>query len=166
MRWSVAWLALALVGGAGPVAAQGTTDLPGARVRVKTTLSGVVVGSVTGVDPDALTIETETGDGVQRVPWAEVVTLERSRGFRRRTGEGLLAGVAAWGVIVGAYAVFDTLDESGVGEPAFIVGLVATGGVVGTLLKTERWKRVPGMDLSIQVSARLRGVQAGVVVAF
>ena len=67
---------------------------------------------------------------------------------------------------MGAYAVFDTLDESGVGEPAFIVGLVATGGVIGTLLETERWKRVPGVDLSMRVSARHRGVQAGVVVAF
>ncbi len=165
MRRRVAWFAVVLLG-AGPLAAQDGTDLNGSRVRVKTTLSGVIVGSVTGVDPDALTIRTESGDAVQRVAWADVATLDVSRGFRRRTGEGLLAGAATWGVIVGLYAVFDTLDESGVGEPAFIGVLLGSGAVVGTLLKTERWKRLPGVAVSMQVSARHRGLQAGVMVAF
>jgi len=53
-----------------------------------------------------------------------------------------------------------------VGEPLFIGGVVAAGGLVGSLIKTERWEPVPGAVVSLRVLPRRRGVQAEVVLAF
>ena len=101
-----------------------------------------------------------------QVARTEIVSLDVSRGFRRHTVKGLLGGALAWAAVVGLYAVFDTLDESGVGEPLFIGGMLAAGGLVGTLVKTEQWERPSTAAVSVRLLARGRGVQAQVVVAF
>jgi len=89
-----------------------------------------------------------------------------SRGFRRHTVRGLVGGALAWGAVVGLYAAFDTLDESGVGEPLFIGGMVAAGGIVGSLFKTERWERLPVSSVSARILPCRQGMRAEVVVTF
>jgi hypothetical protein len=68
--------------------------------------------------------------------------------------------------VVGLVAAFDTLDESGVGEPLFIGGMLATGAGVGALVKTERWERVPLREASIQLSPVRGGLQVRVALGF
>jgi len=74
--------------------------------------------------------------------------------------------VLAWGAVVGLYAAFGTLDESGVGEPLFIAGVVAAGGVVGSQIKTERWERVPLSRVAIRLIPAPRGAGAELVLRF
>jgi hypothetical protein len=159
-------LLLVVVFGAARVSAEGRGDLLGKRIRVQTTGATQVVGLVVDSDADSLSIQSDPDGSVSRVARGEVRRLEVSRGFRRHTIQGLVGGVVAWGAVVGLYAAFDTLDESGVGEPLFIGGVVAAGGLVGSLIKTERWEPVPGAVVSLRVLPRRRGVQAEVVLAF
>jgi hypothetical protein len=148
------------------LSAEDAADLQGARVRVKTTGAGRLVGVVTDADAGALMIQASAQGGAVRVPRDEVLGLDVSRGFRRNTVRGLVAGAVGCVAAVGLYAAFDTLDESGVGEPLFIGGMVAAGGLVGTLIKTERWEPVSKSGVSLRMSPRRRGVQADVVLTF
>jgi len=152
-------------GSASQSAADGP-DLRGKRVRVDTGASAPFVGVVTDADADAILIKTSEPGGVARVPRDNILGLEVSRGFRRHTVRGLVGGALAWGAVVGLYAAFGTLDESGVGEPLFIGGMVAAGGIVGSLFKTERWERLPVSAVSVRVLPRRRGAQAEIVFTF
>ena len=141
--------------------------LVGSRVRIETAGAGVpLVGVIADVDTDSFLIQTSSQGTAFRVSRDDVLGLEISRGYRRRTWQGVAGGVLAWVAIVGVYAAFDTLDESGVGEPLFIGGLVAAGGVVGSLIKTERWERVPLSRVSLRLSPHRRGAEAEIVLAF
>jgi hypothetical protein len=63
-------------------------------------------------------------------------------------------------------AAFDTLDESGLGEPLVIGGYLATGALVGSLVKTERWSEVP-LRVAGRVGSRGRpGIRLQVAVRF
>jgi len=148
------------------LSADGGADLQGARVRLETAGSTRLVGFVVDADAASLMIQSRPRGAITRVPRADVLGLEVSRGFRRHTVQGLVGGALAWAAVVGLYAAFDTLDESGVGEPLFVGGMVAAGGLVGTLIKTERWERVPTSAVSLRMSPRRRGVQAEVVLTF
>jgi hypothetical protein len=148
------------------LSADDAPDLQGTRVRVETTCSARIVGVVTDADAASLMIQSSPEGAVTRVPRGDVLGLEVSRGFRRHTVQGLIGGALAWAAVLGLYAAFDTLDESGVGEPLFVGGMVAAGGLVGTLIKTERWERVPTSAVALRMSPRRRGVQAEVVLTF
>ena len=153
------------LGSARPSAAD-EADLLGKRVRVDTGASAPLVGVVTDADADALRIREAARGSEVRVSRDAILVLEASRGFRRHTVRGLVGGALAWGAVVGLYAAFDTLDESGVGEPLFIGGMVAAGGLVGSLIKTERWERLPLSTVSARVRPAGRGVRAEVVLTF
>lgn len=166
MRRAILMLSAVLLGTV-ELSAEDGAELLGARVRVKTRGSTRLVGALTAADTDALMIQTGSQGNVTRVLRDDVLGLEVSRGSRRHTVRGLLGGALAWVAVVGLYAAFDTLDESGVTEPLFIGGMVAVGGLVGTLIKTERWERVSTTPaVSLRVWPGGRGVQAEVVLAF
>jgi hypothetical protein len=152
--------------GAPPLVGQVEADILGKRVRVDSGAPVPVVGLVTGVDADALLIQTSERGDVRRMLWDDILGLEVSRGYKRHTVRGLAGGALAWLAVVGLYAAFDTLDESGVGEPLLIAGMVGAGGVVGSFFKTERWERLPVSAASVRVIPRKRGVQAEIVVRF
>jgi hypothetical protein len=153
------------LGPARPSAAD-EADLLGQRVRVDTGASAPLVGVVTHADADALRIRDDARGSEARVSRDAILVLEASRGFRRHTVRGLVGGALAWGAVVGLYAAFGSLDESGVGEPLFIGGMVAAGGLVGSLVKTERWERIPLSTVSARVGPAGRGVRAEVVLTF
>lgn len=90
--------------------------------------------------------------------------LQVSRGKRGNTLKGVLA--AAWAATVGLMAAFDTLDESGLGEPLVIGGYLATGALVGSLVKTERWSEVPLPSAGSVVSRSRPGFRLEVAVRF
>jgi hypothetical protein len=142
-------------------------DMQGSRVRVRTLSPGKpLVGLLEESTADELVIRTSGPSSAVRVRRADVVGLEASRGARRHAREGLLAGAVAWGAVVGLVAAFDTLDESGVGEPLFIGGMLAAGAGVGALVKTERWERVPSGQASIQIGRVRGGLQVRLVLGF
>ncbi|HEX9189574.1 MAG TPA: hypothetical protein VGB87_21040 [Vicinamibacteria bacterium] len=160
-------LAALLLGTMGAEARAGEEDLLGSRVRVRTIQPGEPrVGVFEQSTPDELVIRTGGPDSPVRVRRADVAGLEVSRGTRRHALKGLLAGAVAWGALVGLVAAFDTLDESGVGEPLVIGGMLAAGAGVGALVKTERWERVPAGEASIQIGPVRGGLQVRVVVGF
>lgn len=165
MRGAILFVTVVVLGTV-QLSAQDGADLQGARVRVKTTVAGRLVGVVANSDANSLVIQTSPRGGVTRVPRDDVVSLEVSRGLRRHTVRGLVGGAVAWVAVVGLHAAFGALDESGVGEPLFIGGMVAAGGLVGTLIKAERWERVSASGVSVRLSPRRWGVQAEVVLRF
>ena len=165
-RWITATLLLSL----GAIAAEARAEqesLLGSRVRVRTVQLGEPqVGVLAGSTVDDLILETGAAASSVKIRRSDVVKLEVSRGTRRHTLEGLLAGAVAWGAIVGLVAAFDTLDESGVGEPLFIGGMLAAGAGIGTLVKTERWERVPAAGASIGIRPVPGGFEARIAVRF
>ena len=128
-------------------------SLTGQRVRVTTGQERKPrIGVLSEATPEMLTITTGGSVAPIKVPRADVVDLRVSRGVKRHTLQGLLAGAAAWGAIVGLEAAFDTLDESGVGEPLFIGGLLAAGAGIGSLIKHEHWERVPDSAVAVSIA--------------
>lgn len=111
-------------------------------------------------------IQTGPQADLTRVPRADVLSLEVSRSFRRHTVRGPVGGAVTAAAAIGLCAAFDTLDESGLGEPLFIGGMVAAGAVVGTLIETERWEPASTPGVSLRLSPRRRGVHADVVLTF
>jgi hypothetical protein len=170
MTWTPCRIMVGVVmlSGAAVSEARGADEsLLGSRVRVRTIQPGEPqVGVLEGATPDELVLRTEAAASAVQVRRSDVVRLEVSRGTRRNTLKGLMGGAIAWGAIVGLVAAFDTLDESGVGEPLFVGGLLAAGAGVGSLVKTERWERVPANGVSVGIGPSPRGVQARIVVRF
>ena len=142
-------------------------SLTGLRVRVTTGQEAKpVVGVLVDITPEVLTMSTDPSTAPVKVRRADVVDLKVSRGTRRHTLKGLLGGAVAWGAIVGLEAAFDTLDESGVGEPLFIGGLLGVGAGIGSLITHEHWERVPVSALAVSVAPRARGVAVGLTLRF
>jgi len=142
-------------------------SLVGSRVRVRTTQRREApVGVLEGESADELVIRAKGAPSPVQVRRRDVLSLEVSRGTRRHTLEGLAGGAIAWGAIVGALAATHSLPESGVNEPLFVGGMLAVGAGVGTLVKTERWERVPAGGVSVGIGPAPRGLQARVVVRF
>ena len=166
-RWRM-MVGLALLLGTAISEARGADEsLVGSRVRVRPVhLGQPQVGVIEGATPGDLVIKTNTATSPIQVRRTDVVRLEVSRGARRHTLKGLLAGAVAWGAIVGLVAAFDTLDESGVGEPLFVGGMLVAGAGIGSVVKTERWERVPAAGVSVGIGSRPRGIQARVVLRF
>jgi hypothetical protein len=165
---AVALFALAILLQAGAVQGQ-ETDLGAAdrRVRIETKAeSKPRTGVLVGATADTLTIRVDRSGVLAEVSRADVVDLRVSRGVRRETLCGLLAGAAAWVVIVGIEAAIDTLDESGVGEPAFIGGLLVGGAAIGSLVKRERWERVSERSLALWLTPERRGATIRLAVRF
>ena len=158
---------LLLLGAAGVEAQESTAGLVGSRVRVRAVqLVEPQVGVLEGSTSESLVIRASSSVSPIQLRRAEIVELEVSRGVKRHTLKGLLAGGIAWGVIAGLVAAFDTLDESGVGEPLFVGTLLAAGAGIGAMVKTERWERVELAAGSARLAPRTRGVQARIVLRF
>jgi hypothetical protein len=100
------------------------------------------VAAVVATGGDRLTVQPLSSSESREIQWADVGELQVSRGKHGHTVKGVLAGAAAWALTVGLMAAFDTLDESGLGEPLVIGGYLATGALVGSLVRTERWGEV------------------------
>lgn len=161
--------ALALLTSLAVPAAQGGEDsvLIGARVRIRTVEPGPMrVGTLLSRTSDELVVRVEAAELPVAFRRGDVALLEVSRGVHRNTLKGLLAGAVVFGVVVGGVAAFDTLDESGVGEPAFLGGLLATGAGIGALVKTETWRPVPKGSVSIAPGPRGRGAGLQFTVTF
>jgi hypothetical protein len=161
-----AWLLALVLLSVPEVSAEGGAGLEGKRVWIQTTDSGDVVGQVVGVGADALLIRKAREATATRIAREDVRRLFVSRGYRRHTLLGLAGGALGWIATVGVVAAVNTLGESGVGELWFIASMVLTGGVVGTLVKTERWDEQVPFQVSLLVEPRRRGGSVQLVLRF
>jgi hypothetical protein len=160
-------LGVLLLGVSHSEAQEAAERLVGSRVRVRTSdHESPRVGVLEAAHPDGLLIGSSASALPIEIRRADITRLEVSRGKRRNTLKGLLAGAVAWGAVVGLVAAFDTLDESGVGEPLFVGGMLAAGAAVGSMVKTERWERVPVGAASAGLAPHARGLQARFVWSF
>ncbi|MEZ4586530.1 MAG: hypothetical protein R2909_09045 [Gemmatimonadales bacterium] len=121
---------------------------PGATVRVTTsTRSAPLVGTLVRAGPGSLTIRT--GSEETQIDPRSVLRLER-RTIRRHTGTGALVGAAVGGAAAVAFAIGfcddpDTLceaDEYARIGLIFVAPPVLGGALIGSLIKTERWRAV------------------------
>ncbi|MGE0553759.1 MAG: hypothetical protein AB7R55_10060 [Gemmatimonadales bacterium] len=121
---------------------------PGATVRVTTsTRSAPLVGTLVRAEPGRLTIRT--GSAETLVDPRSVLRLER-RTVRRHTGTGALVGAAVGGATAVAFAIGfcddpDTLceaDEYARIGLIFVTPPLLGGALIGSLIKTERWRAV------------------------
>lgn len=158
---------LALLGAPGSARAQESGgSLAGQRVQITSREAGSTIGVLVNVTPEMLTIAPERGGAPVAIRRTDVMDVRLSRGTKRYTLHGLLAGAAAWGAVVGIVAAVDTLDESGVGEPVFIGGVLAAGAGIGSLIRRERWERIPESRLSVSLDPVARGAVARVAWRF
>jgi hypothetical protein len=137
--------------------------------RVRVTLASTherIVAKIVETGDARLTLQPVASSETRQLQWADVSELQVSRGKHRNTLKGVLGGAAAWALTLGLMAAFDTLDESGLGEPLVIGGYLATGALVGTFVKTERWGEVPVPSAGRAVSRSGPGLRLQVAVKF
>lgn len=156
-------LALAGILFASPLDAQAIEELhAGARVRVTTSReTSPLVGTLLSATPDAVVIRSADREFDLALPAASVRKLERSLGpipdgerFVEGAKIGALAGLTV-GVVATSIVYLSDADES-CGEVCFhpttvaavsgvaLTGLSAlAGGLVGLIVRRERWKEVP-----------------------
>jgi hypothetical protein len=125
-----------------------------------------LVATLVATGDDRITVQPVSSPEKKEIDWADLGRLQVSRGKRGHTLKGLLAGAAAWAATVGLVAAFDTLDESGLGEPLVIGGYLATGALVGSLVRTESWSDV-ALPAAGHVASRSRpGFRVQLAVGF
>ncbi len=159
---------------------------PGARVRVKVASSlRALTGDVIRNGPDSLVVKHEGDSRMFAIAYAQIISLDASRGSKAFVREGAKAGFlvgAGIGAIVGAASHRDpgcTKDsfvcvDLGPGFDAAVDGLI--GGLAGALAgaaigarAVESWTPVPltGAAAHVGVAPRLHGgAAAGFSIAF
>ena len=123
----------------------------GDRVRV-TVAEGRVTGTISKIDERKLTITTRENTS-SSIAIDEIKRLERSLGKRRNGGKGLIIGGVlgtVGGLLLGTALSLDEDDAiffSGIFDgvhAGMVWGIAgsASGLVIGSLTKTEKWERV------------------------
>ncbi len=127
----------------------------GERVRVGTTDGARRVGAFIEITPSDLGLRHD--DGFVRIPLAQVQTLERSLGRRRRFGRTFLITTGVGALALGTFAAaaddgtcndqpFGCLDAGGAFVIGSIVGAIYSapiGLILGLTIRSEAWERVP-----------------------
>jgi hypothetical protein len=143
-------LALVFMLGAGASGAQGAEEPAnppvGSRIRITSSaVSGPVVGTLLGVEVDALVLRRAGSDAAVRIPTADIVNLDVSGGRGPQTGRGAMIGAAA-GLMPGLLLTFgdyssDVHGDSHAGTVA-LIGVASgalLGAAIGRTLKTDNW---------------------------
>ena len=95
MLWLPDRSLLAMVGGEGTAAEEPGHLTVGSRVRITSGMANEqVIGTVLGIDVDALILGSARNDTPARIPVADIVKLEVSRGQKSQVGRGAMIGAA------------------------------------------------------------------------
>lgn len=143
----------------------GGTDLIGQRVRVTapSLFPRTLEGRAAELTRDTLRLEDcRPSLDLQLVPISAVTRLQVLDGRKRHTLEGVLigggVGLALWGAIELSEDSDDDEFLSGLDENlsklflvVFTGGGALTGGIVGTCIRTDRWREVPKDKLQISL---------------
>lgn len=155
--------------------------IAGEKVRV-TTLAGRSreKGVVVQTDAETLTVSLGSGQPPVRIPLASVERLEVARGRRTTAREGALVGGLAGGVLAGLAVggLMQALCENGSdcsGETAraslvgaAIVGTAGAGAgaLIGLVIKTDRWERLPVNRVRVGIRPAPAGASVQVSLAW
>lgn len=137
--------------------AQSPAVAPGDRIRVTTTESFQLIGTLSAMSPDSLELTTEERE--VRIPLNMVERFEVSTGQKRNTGKGALIGLAVGGLALGlASLAADGESECAGGDLCFdfpppgvrfviggvLGGLIGAGvgALIGRSSRSDRWERV------------------------
>jgi hypothetical protein len=144
----------------------------GVRVRITAADLGIrqLVGTLVTSCGDTLVISGSSPSNTLRVPCASLTAVDISSGEKSRWAEGLGVGAlvgAATGAILGAGCCRDG-DVVVVAGPIF-AGLGAAGGavlglIIGSNIRTERWRPVPLEQVRVGFEPGLAG-RLGIKVA-
>jgi len=166
---AAALLVLAVLADRPAVAQPAADPEPAVGQRLRVTLLPTrerLVATLVSTSDDRMTLQPDSPSARRQLRWSDVGRLQVSRGRHRNTLKGVLAGAAAWAATVGLVAAFDTLDESGLGEPLVIGGYLATGALVGSLVKSESWSELPLPSAGRRGSRGRPGLRFEVAVRF
>jgi hypothetical protein len=173
--------ALLLGARAGPAAEPLPVAPPaaGERVRFQAAAFGTGhrTGTVVSTDTDALLVTIAPGADPVRVPLADFERLEVARGRRGHFWTGAIIGLVPGAFLGAAFGWYAGCDDQGADCSAYSsalaggavigAGTALVGGLIGTLVKTDRWEPVPTRHVQVfLVPARGRGVGGGVTIAF
>jgi hypothetical protein len=172
-------VAVLVAGASADLAAQTVVAVPaGSRVRVSLVNGGdgpVVqrqVGTLVALDNGSVVVRNGSGDP-RSYAMSSVETLEVSMGRRSRTGRGALIGGLVLGTVsaVNAYIeesrcephfggwFMECVDPAAMGVVGFVVGGAVgagAGALVGSFIRTDRWKPLPHGARTTLVPARGR----------
>jgi hypothetical protein len=132
----------------------------------------IVTGHLQAVAGDTLRIRAQSSGAELAIPTASVAQVwevEGSKGnFWAGAGIGLFAGALIGGVIGSTQelCILNCVPATGFGG---IIGAPAgflLGGVVGAVIRSDRWRAVPGNDHRVSVAPRLDAIGLNVSVAF
>ena len=137
-------LIVAMLCGTSAFPVESRTLAVGSRVRVTTPLAGTgpLIGTVVGIEPDAVSVRGGSSGSALRIPVTPATTLEVSGGKRSRAGRGAMLG-AAVGVMPGLLMTFGDYNTDD-GSPGAVAALgaaagAAVGAAVGWALRSEQW---------------------------
>lgn len=144
--------------------------------RIKLSLSAhtasqrTMVGTVAGISPSVITLTTK--DSTYYFTNSLIEHLWVSEGKRRNTGRGALIGAISGGLILGITTAATNPDPDPCNEDsslfcgiapefsdseAFVIGAVvgifggcAAGAIIGAVIRTERWERLP-LNVSVDI---------------
>jgi hypothetical protein len=176
-QWLSAWIVtVAMVSTAGSTAeSQTRVSEQRLRIRVLDDPSTVTEAWYVGETADTLYVVWVTSQHGQPepVPIERITTLERYRGMKSHTLQGMAVGLG-----VGAMASLALSSENcggsyqddvasclGQGMVLFGVPGVALGALVGAVWRTERWERIPTYPVPVHVGF-LPGSRVGVGLSF
>lgn len=154
--WTGTCLALALLAGGAPAAAQALPPAPGARLRLGLVPAAEpVIGTLDAWNEGGLVLEVD-GDGRRAFTWSSVRTLELAHVRTRApdgAGIGLLVGVLVGALVNGPKACDRAEDpfcppSTGVKERVtggLVGGAVGAGigALLGSRIHLERWVPLP-----------------------
>lgn len=137
----------------------------GDRVRVTAPAiqTGKIKGTVSSLSPDILAVSNS--DTTIFIPNTAICELEISRGKKRNTGKGAIIGAVSGAVFLGVLSVatnepckenewcfieLSTGEALGFGAFLGALGGGLNGAIIGTFIKTDRWKEVP-LDVSVSL---------------
>ena len=129
-----------------------------------------IVGTVISRGADTLTLAVVDRETPLGVPLGGVQSLDVSRGKHSHALAGLGIGVG-FGLILGAIEGANSQDnylcsDSGTCAAFGAVSWGLTGLLIGALVRSEQWERVPLGRMSVRSANAGRGVALGVAVSF
>ncbi len=143
----------------------------GSRVRVTAPEGGTqpLVGTVVGLEPHAMLVQSGTAGASTRIALGPTTTLEVSGGRRSKAGRGALLG-AAVGAMPGLWLTFGDYDTDDY-SPGAVAAIgaaagAAVGAAVGWALKSEQWLPAELPSVTAGIAPLRRGVGLSLRVAW
>lgn len=173
MRIPVAGCLIVVSIAAPALAAEGAGPASGPRLRVTspTAPSGHVVGTLVGIDDDALTLRASGQTGDVRLKRESIAKLEVSR-KRGNRGKAMIVGFlvgAAAGAVLGASTISNNDAFITPEEAAAILAILGapTGALLGLACSHgEKWETTTPDRLHVAITPTRGGLAVGVSFAF